>query len=298
MDISFRIWAKTGTPFALKGHMKTLIAAFLGLTLTFFAYGDIPCSESVRPFSLSEIRPHLDSISIAGGEAQWTVDDAYEGNIVIFQARGHAHKNGNFYVAKVDIDAQWGDDGSEYQYIHVAPISYEKVKELEAGGKLQLAGFGIQSGKIQMSRDLPLNQDLYAEFEPVSLYGTIGWRPKIAPDFELLAKLEASIGYAIARPVSGDVNETSNFYPGKQIGLTARHRRFGAVDFSYEVDGEQQKYNDERVSSREARVRLAYTYDINDRSSFIASAEKRSFSFGPDYEKGKRYVFTYQRKFK
>lgn len=277
--------------------MKTISFIF-AILIVGSVYGEVPCDDATSPIPLSVLRPHLDSISIAGGEAQWTVDDAYEGNIIIFQASGHAHKKGNFYIAKVDVDAQWGEDGSEYQYIHVAPISYEKVKELEAGGKLQIAGFGIQSGKVQVSRDLPLNQDLYAEFEPVSVYGTIGWRPKIAPDFELLAKLEASIGYAVARPVSDDVMETSNYYPGKLIGLTARHRRFGAVDFSYEVDGEQQKYNDDRISSREARVRLAYTYDINDKNSFIASAEKRSFSFGPDYEKGKRYIFTYQRRFK
>lgn len=277
--------------------MKTK-SLLLAILIAGAVYAEVPCYDSVEPLDPSLLHPHIEGVSLAVGEAQWTVDDAFEGNIIIFQASGHVGKKGNFYIGKVSVDAQWGEDGSEYQYVHVAPISYEKVKELEAGGKLQLAGFGIQSGKIQVSRDLPLNQDFYAEFEPVSVYGTIGWRPKLAPDFELLAKLEVSLGYAIARPVSDDVMETSNSYPGKLIGLTAKHRRFGAVDFSYEVDGEQQKYNDDRLSSREAKVRLAYTYDFNDRNTFIASAEKRSFSFGPDYEKGKRYIFTYQRKFK
>src|SRR5690606_31651604 len=114
----------------------------------------------------------------------------------------------------------------------------------------------------------------------------------------LLARASASLGYAHARSTKDDVANTNNFYLGQEYGLSVKHRTFGQIDFDRGVDGEAKKYDSSSTSSREAYVRLGYTYHFSDRSSLTFAGEKRSFRFGPDYEKSRHYLLSYQRRFK
>jgi len=257
-----------------------------------------------------ELRPKLESIGIAVGEAQWTHDDMFEGNIVIFSAKVHAaagetegvDKDGfktQYYVGSFENESQFGEDGLEYNYLRVAAITKQKVKELESNGKLQLIEKGVKLGNFQVSRDLPLAQSAYLEVEPVRAFATVGWSPKALPDLELIAKASVSLGYARAQSVKDHVQDTSNFYYGHEWGVGAKLGNAGTIMLERGVDGPNQKYDIDSTSSREAVVRFAYSksFGEEDRWSINAVAEKRSFRLGPDYEKGKRYWLQIQRKF-
>lgn len=257
----------------------------------------------------NELKPKIENLSITLANASWTHDDAYEGRVVLFSAKVHAlegEKDGvdadgfktQFYMATFDGEVQIGADGVEHTYLNVTALTKEKVRELEKDGKFHLVEKGLELGNLQASRDLPLAQAGYVEVEPVKVYGTIGWSPSSSSDLELLARVSLSLGYAHARSTKPEVEKTNNFYVGQNYGLTLKHRKFGQIDFDRGVDGEMTKYDPTSTSSREAYVRLGYTYNIDEKSSITFAGEKRSFRFGPDYEKSRHYLLTYQRRFK
>ena len=138
------------------------------------------------------------------------------------------------------------------------------------------------------------------ELEPVRVFGTIGWSPKSKPELELIAKASYSIGYARAHSTKSHIEDTSNMYTGYEWGVGAKFGRAGTIMLERAVDGDSQKYDDLASNSREAVVRFSYSVDIGKEGlwSFGLSAEKRSFRFGSEYEKGKRYIFQITRRFK
>lgn len=257
----------------------------------------------------TEVRLNLESVQLALANASWTHDDQFEGQVAILKINGNVGEGEfgdvdsfgfttRYYLAQIETELQAGESGLEHAYIHLRSISFEKVKELERDGKLHIVETGVSLANAQLSRDLPLAQELYLEAEPVRVYATLGWSPHQNSDWEVLLRASASIGYAHAQSTKDDVANTNNFYVGQNYGVSVRHRRFGQIDFSRGVDGELQKYNSESRASREADVSLGYTYFLSDRSSITVTGEKRSFRFGPDYEKSRRYMISFERKFR
>lgn len=286
--------------------MKILKKVFVAICLmpVLASAQQLDCTSSTS----NSIQSQVESLSVALANASWTHNDLYEGQVIVFSAKVHAHgevsddvdENGyrtQFYIASAETEIQIGTNGIEHTYLNVSAITKEKVKELERDGRFHLVEKGIELGNIQVSRDLPLAQAAYVEFEPVKIYGTIGISPGQNSNWEFLARVSASLGYAHGRSTKPNVDNTNNFYVGQDYGLSLKHRNFGQLDFDRGVDGELTKYNPDSTASREAYVRLGYTYSFDERSSITFSGEKRSFRFGPDYEKSRRYMLRYQRRF-
>lgn len=291
--------------------MKTILTTvllFLYILRPTYA-GERPCQRKlIDMYPVNDIKVKVDQLSFAVANASWTHEDAYEGEVIIFSARVHGNVNTDdlvdedgyrtqYYMASIDTEGQVGSEGVEHTYLHVTAITREKVRELQKDGKIHLIKKGVEVGNMQISRDLPLAQDRYIEAEPVKIYGTVGWSPNSNSELELLARVSLSLGYAHGRSTKPAVSDTNNIYVGQDYGLSLKHQRFGQIDFSRGIDGEITKYNPNSTSSREAYVKLGYTYNIDEKTSITFAGEKRSFRFGADYEKSRRYLITYSKRF-
>ncbi|MCP4914743.1 MAG: hypothetical protein GY909_16620 [Oligoflexia bacterium] len=257
---------------------------------------------------ISELDPKLKDISIVAGQAAWTEGDKFEGDIIIFsmnaqlgQTQAERNEDGSetqYFIGRLSSETQMGVEGLQHQYLKVSAITREEVKALENDGRLHIIEKGVSIGNFQYTRDLPLGVENYIEVEPIKVYGTIGWKPFENSDLQLLGRASASLGYAIGESSKPGVDNTSNMYVGTSWGVGLSHRRFGSVFLDRFVDGEVQKYDFNSTSSREAEVSFTYSYDFNERNNISFMADKRSFRFGPDYEKSKRYLITFTRRFK
>ncbi|MBT3585981.1 MAG: hypothetical protein HN509_13830 [Halobacteriovoraceae bacterium] len=232
----------------------------------------------------------IDSVALATAGQHWTDGDNFEGQIVIFEVEG------KFYRGAFKGEVTLGAHGLEAYDLSVTVLRKEVVEKLEQDGKLHIVRRGIDYGNIQIAKDKPLAVDNYLEIAPVRVYGTVGWSPSEKSQFEFLAEASLSVGYAHARSTDSSIESTDSFFVGQNYKFSLKHKRYGRLDFERGWDGKLAKYDPESSDSREAWVSLTYTYQLNQSSSVSISAEKRSFRFGPEYEKAKTYMIRYRRK--
>src|SRR5690606_2854718 len=117
----------------------------------------------------------MNSISLALAETGWTVDRKFEHDVIVLKTSFNVIPGGStgerdednflsqYYAVSIDTDIQFSDEGSEYYYLHVRPISFEKVRELEQGGGFHLIEKGLDYGVVELNRDRPLGVRNYSE---------------------------------------------------------------------------------------------------------------------------------------
>lgn len=242
---------------------------------------------------------HKESVGIAIGREEKTVDPRFEGTKVLLDLRYtlRNEKGDELETRKcctlpsmpeqmwwmIDTGLRWApnDGGLEYVRIGVTPWALELTPGREPKKALYATYDILALGTIKFLRDEPLEVDSYLQIDigRAGRHGELKWSPD--SPFTLKGGVESSVGWAWAESENDAYDEVSNPFIGFFLDLSLVHERWGEIyavgrfingfSFSSPQRG--------HPTAREARARFGYAKALPGCMEIDAFLEKRSFYF-------------------